>query len=96
MGISGTEVAKEASSIVLMDDNFASIVKAMLWGRSVNDSVKKFIQFQLTVNVSAVLLAFISSVIDGNESGALTAIQLLCVKFIIYLFIFFFILIFLF
>ncbi|ORX44296.1 calcium-translocating P-type ATPase [Piromyces finnis] len=82
MGISGTEVAKEASSIVLMDDNFASIVKAMLWGRSVNDSVKKFIQFQLTVNVSAVLLAFISSVIDGNESGALTAIQLLWVNLI--------------
>jgi len=80
MGISGTEVAKEASSIVLMDDNFASIVKAMLWGRSVNDSVKKFIQFQLTVNVSAVLLAFISSVVDGNESGALTAIQLLWVR----------------
>jgi len=82
MGISGTEVAKEASSIVLMDDNFASIVKAMLWGRSVNDSVKKFIQFQLTVNVSAVLLAFISSVVDGNESGALTAIQLLWVNLI--------------
>ncbi|KAJ3312703.1 Calcium-transporting ATPase 10, plasma membrane-type, partial [Gonapodya sp. JEL0774] len=46
MGLSGTEVAKEASSIVLMDDNFASIVKAIMWGRSVNDSVKKFLQFQ--------------------------------------------------
>ena len=41
MGIAGTEVAKEASSIILMDDNFASIVKAIMWGRSVNDSVKK-------------------------------------------------------
>jgi len=44
MGISGTEVAKEASSIILMDDNFASIVKALEWGRAVNDSVKKFLQ----------------------------------------------------
>ena len=44
MGISGTEIAREASSIVLMDDNFASIVKAMMWGRAVNDAVKKFLQ----------------------------------------------------
>jgi len=44
MGITGTEVAKEASSIVLMDDNFASIVKALEWGRTINDAVKKFLQ----------------------------------------------------
>jgi Ca2+-transporting ATPase len=44
MGIAGTEVAKEASSIILMDDNFSSIVKAIMWGRAVNDSVKKFLQ----------------------------------------------------
>ena len=44
MGISGTEVAKEASAIILMDDNFASIVKAIMWGRTVNDAVKKFLQ----------------------------------------------------
>ena len=44
MGITGTEVAKEASSIVLMDDNFASIVKALQWGRTINDAVKKFLQ----------------------------------------------------
>jgi len=44
MGISGTEVAREASSIVLMDDNFSSIVKAIMWGRAVNDAVKKFLQ----------------------------------------------------
>ena len=48
MGIAGTEVAKEASAIILMDDNFASIVKAIMWGRAVNDAVKKFLQvFQL-------------------------------------------------
>ena len=44
MGISGTEVAREASDIILMDDNFSSIVKAMMWGRAVNDAVKKFLQ----------------------------------------------------
>ncbi|CEI89963.1 Putative Calcium-translocating P-type ATPase, PMCA-type [Rhizopus microsporus] len=51
MGIAGTEVAKEASSIILMDDNFSSIVKAIMWGRCVNDAVKKFLQFQLTTVV---------------------------------------------
>jgi Ca2+-transporting ATPase len=44
MGIAGTEVAKEASAIVLMDDNFSSIVKGIMWGRAVNDAVKKFLQ----------------------------------------------------
>lgn len=48
MGIAGTEVAKEASSIILMDDNFASIVKALMWGRSVNDAVAKFLQVSLS------------------------------------------------
>jgi len=51
MGIAGTEVAKEASDIILMDDNFSSIVKALLWGRNVYDSIRKFLQFQLTVNI---------------------------------------------
>ncbi len=51
MGITGTEVAKEASDIVLLDDNFASLVKAVVWGRSVYDSVRKFLMFQLAVNI---------------------------------------------
>lgn len=46
-GITGTEVAKEASDIILMDDNFASIVQAVMWGRNVFDSVRKFLQFQV-------------------------------------------------
>ncbi|KAJ1924514.1 plasma membrane calcium, partial [Tieghemiomyces parasiticus] len=82
MGIAGTEVAKEASSIILMDDNFASIVKATMWGRCVNDAVKKFLQFQLTVNITAVLLAFISAVSDSNQASILTAVQLLWVNLI--------------
>jgi Ca2+-transporting ATPase len=58
MGIAGTEVAKEASDIILMDDNFGSIVSAVMWGRCVNDSVRKFLQFQLSVNITAVLITF--------------------------------------
>jgi calcium-translocating P-type ATPase len=58
MGIAGTDVAKEASDIILTDDNFTSIVKAVMWGRNVYDSIAKFLQFQLTVNVVAVIVAF--------------------------------------
>ena len=58
MGIAGTDVAKEASDIILTDDNFTSIVKAVMWGRNVYDSISKFLQFQLTVNVVAVIVAF--------------------------------------
>ncbi|KAJ2778880.1 plasma membrane calcium [Coemansia javaensis] len=82
MGIAGTEVAKEASSIVLMDDNFKSIVRACLWGRMVNDAVKKFLQFQLTVNVTAVLIAFVSSIADSEEKSVFTAVQLLWINLI--------------
>jgi Ca2+ transporting ATPase len=53
MGIQGTDVAKEASDIILTDDNFSSIVKAMMWGRNVYDAIAKFLQFQLTVNFIA-------------------------------------------
>jgi P-type Ca2+ transporter type 2C len=82
MGIAGTEVAKEASAIILMDDNFTSIVKALKWGRAVNDAVKRFLQFQLTVNVTAVVLTFVSAVSNSTESSVLTAVQLLWVNLI--------------
>jgi len=80
MGISGTEVAKESSDIILMDDNFASIVKAVMWGRNVFDSIRKFLQFQLTVNVVAVLIAFIGAVSKGESP--LSAVQMLWVNLI--------------
>lgn len=60
-GIAGTDVAKEASDIILTDDNFTSIVKAVMWGRNVYDSIAKFLQFQLTVNVVAVIVAFVGA-----------------------------------
>ncbi len=60
-GITGTDVAKEASDIILTDDNFSSIVKAVMWGRNVYDSIAKFLQFQLTVNVVAIVVAFVGA-----------------------------------
>ncbi|KAF3387642.1 Calcium-transporting ATPase 2 [Penicillium rolfsii] len=82
MGIAGTEVAKEASSIILLDDNFKSIVTAISWGRAVNDAVAKFLQFQITVNITAVVLTFVSSVYSSENSSVLNAVQLLWVNLI--------------
>ncbi|GIQ86005.1 P-type ATPase, subfamily IIB, partial [Kipferlia bialata] len=80
MGIAGTEVAKEASDIVILDDNFASIVRAVVWGRSVLANIRKFLQFQLTVNVVALIITFIGAVTDGESP--LNAVQLLYVNLI--------------
>lgn len=82
MGIAGTEVAKEASSIILLDDNFSSTITALMWGRAVNDAVKKFLQFQITVNITAVILTFISAVTNPDYHSVLTAVQLLWVNLI--------------
>jgi Ca2+-transporting ATPase len=82
MGIAGTEVAKEASAIILMDDNFASILTALMWGRAVNDAVRKFLQFQITVNITAVLITFVSAVANDSMKSVLTAVQLLWINLI--------------
>ncbi|KAJ3260627.1 Calcium-transporting ATPase 10, plasma membrane-type [Boothiomyces macroporosus] len=87
MGIAGTEVAKEASDIILMDDNFASLVRAVVWGRCVYDAIRKFLQFQLTVNISAVVITVVTSIyttVTGPKSpkSILTAVQLLWVNLI--------------
>jgi len=82
MGITGTEVSKEASAIILMDDNFASIVKAVMWGRNVYDSIRKFLQFQLTVNMVAVLIAFIGALTNSHGEAPLKPVQLLWVNLI--------------
>ena len=80
MGLTGTEVAKEASDIILMDDNFASIVTAITWGRCVNDAVKKFLQFQLSVNITAVTITIITSLASVDEQSAISAVQLLWIN----------------
>jgi len=98
MNIAGTEVAKDASDIVILDDNFSSIVAAIKWGRSVFDNIQKFIQFQLTINFVALILAFFSAVwcalvppaeteftkssFDTDKCTPLNAIQLLWINLI--------------
>ncbi|CAI5448891.1 unnamed protein product [Caenorhabditis angaria] len=80
MGIAGTDVAKEASDIILTDDNFTSIVRAVMWGRNVYDSISKFLQFQLTVNVVAVITAFIGAVTVSDSP--LKAVHMLWINLI--------------
>lgn len=82
MGIAGTEVAREASDIILMTDDFNDIVQAIKWGRTVAESIKKFIQFQLTVNITACVLTFVSAVASSSGNSVLTAVQLLWVNLI--------------
>ena len=82
MGITGTEVAKEASDIILMDDNFSSIVHAIMWGRCVNDAVRKFLQFQINTNITAVVITFVTSLSASSEESALSAVQLLWINLI--------------
>ncbi|HIH2803162.1 TPA: calcium-translocating P-type ATPase, PMCA-type, partial [Clostridioides difficile] len=80
MGISGTEVSKNAADIILTDDSFSTIVKGIKWGRGIYDNFQRFVQFQLTVNVIAFLVAIISQVM-GQEMP-FTTIQLLWVNII--------------
>ena len=80
MGKTGTDVARDAADIIILDDNFNSIVHAIKWGRNIFDNIRKFLQFQLSVNFSAVLLVFVCSCI-GSESP-ITAIQMLWINLI--------------
>jgi Ca2+ transporting ATPase len=80
MGINGTEVARSAAAIILLDDNFNSIVKAVMWGRNIYDSIKKFIQFQLTVNIVAVLVTLVGAAIIKQE--IMKPIQMLWINLI--------------
>ncbi|KAK6929895.1 Cation-transporting P-type ATPase, N-terminal [Dillenia turbinata] len=80
MGIQGTEVAKESSDIVILDDNFASVATVLRWGRCVYANIQKFIQFQLTVNVAALAINFVAAISAGEVP--LTAVQLLWVNLI--------------
>ncbi len=80
MGISGTEVSKEASDVVLLDDSFATIVKAVEWGRNIYENFKRFITFQLTVNLSSVIVVFMS--IFLGFKAPFSALQLLWINLI--------------
>ena len=80
MGIAGTELAREAAGIILLDDNFSSIINAILWGRNIYDNIQRFIQFQLTVNIVAVTCAIVGAV--TIQQSPLTAVQMLWVNLI--------------
>ncbi|GAB2270669.1 Calcium-transporting ATPase 8, plasma membrane-type [Dionaea muscipula] len=80
MGIAGTEVAKESSGIIILDDNFVSVVKVVRWGRSVYANIQKFIQFQLTINVAVLIINVVAAISSG--SIPLTAVLLLWVNLI--------------
>ncbi len=80
MGVKGTHIAKGASDIIIMDDNFNSIVRALVWGRNIYESIRKFLQFQLTVNIVACIIAVISSVVI--RQSVLSAIQMLWINMI--------------
>ncbi|KAJ3038190.1 Calcium-transporting ATPase 10, plasma membrane-type [Rhizophlyctis rosea] len=80
MGISGTQIAMNASDIVLLDDNFVSLVQSIRWGRNVLNCVRKFLQFQLGVNLVAIVLTFVGAVTVGDSP--LSTVQLLWVNLI--------------
>ena len=80
MGITGTEVAKEASDIILLTDNFASILTAVRWGRNIYTNVRKFLQFQLTINIVAIFIVFMGGVVVDDPP--ITAVQMLWVNII--------------
>ena len=80
MGIAGTEVAKEAAGIILLDDNFSSIITAIKYGRNIFDCIRKFLQFQLTVNVVAIFMAFLGAAVI--KESPLTPVQMLWVNLI--------------
>ncbi|CAD8181544.1 unnamed protein product [Paramecium pentaurelia] len=81
LGISATEIARESASIILLDDNFSSIVKIVLWGRNIYDSIKKFIQFQLTAIIVVVIITLSSSILIKQE--VFKPIQMLWINIII-------------
>ena len=80
MGITGTDVAQGASDIILLDDNFSSIIVALEYGRNVYDNVRKFLQFQLTVNYVAMFIVFLGAVV--TKKSPLNAVQMLWVNLI--------------
>ena len=88
MGMKGTDVAKEASDIVLTDDNFGSILRAVHWGRTLYENLQKFLQFQLSINLSALGIALVSPIVgtlfpnSGFQIQPLTVLQYLWINLI--------------
>ena len=80
MGISGSDISKDAADIIIMDDNFTSIITAIKWGRNIYNCIRKFLQFQLTVNIVALFMSFLGALI--LTESPLNAIQMLWINLI--------------
>jgi magnesium-transporting ATPase (P-type) len=78
----GTDIAKGAADMVLLDDNFATVVTAIKWGRAVNDNIKKFLQYQLAINFAGVLLTVIGSLASSSSKEPIAPVQLLWLNLI--------------
>jgi Ca2+-transporting ATPase len=78
----GTDIARDASDMVLLDDNFATVVTAIRWGRAVNDNIKKFLQFQLAINCAGVGLTLVGSLASSTSKEPFTPVQLLWLNLI--------------
>lgn len=79
---SGSEVAKRACDIILLQDSFAGMVVATLWGRNIRDNIRKFLQFQLTVNIAACVISFIGAMLNEQNVTPLKPVQLLWLNLI--------------
>lgn len=80
MGMTCTDIAKEASSIIILDESFEAIIRAIAWGRCINDSIRKFLQLQLTVTVCTVVLMVVSSLFTFENGALFTPLQLLWIN----------------
>ena len=80
MGVSGCEVAKDAADIIILDDNFNSVFRATQWGKTILDNIRKFLQFQLVINIVCLAIVFIGGASLGNSP--FTVIQLLWINVI--------------
>ena len=72
MGVSGCELAKDAADIIILDDNFTSVYRATSWGRNILDNIRKFIQFQLVVNMVCLLMVFLGGLTLGTSPFGVT------------------------
>ncbi|CBH13124.1 vacuolar-type Ca2+-ATPase, putative [Trypanosoma brucei gambiense DAL972] len=77
---SGTDIAVKSGDIVLLDDNFRSVQRAVVWGRTVNDNIRKFLQLQLSINIASIVVVFVGSFLSAHDMSPLTTVQLLWVN----------------